>query len=119
MIDYRGVCDVLSWLPPLFLNLKYEVCQNVILVFKDIFVFSPSPCQLDRALKPLQTMCQTFCAKHRRETDGETSLLCSVNKLYKFRSGCVISEAGSWGVIIFAGLLGKVKVRLKVLAFKG
>ena len=66
-IDYW--CDIPSLLPLWFPNLKSEVWQNH---FKDIFVFLY---QFERALSLLQTMCQSFCAEHRRETDSEASLL--------------------------------------------
>lgn len=53
------LCDVLSRLSPPFLHLESEVR---ILAFADIFVFLLSPYQPDRALRRLQTTCQTFCA---------------------------------------------------------
>lgn len=72
-IDYW--CHILSLLPLWFLiwNLR---CDKII---SKTYVFLN---QFDRALSLLQTMCQTFCAEHRHETDSEASLLCSVNKIY-------------------------------------
>lgn len=73
----------------------------------DLFVFLFSCCVSEsltfiwREFWRLQTTCQTFCAKYKCETGGETCLLCSVNKLYKFSRGCVITESESGG--IFSG----------------